>query len=305
MKTLFVLLFGAPTALERIILLLLLLTVIFVILLSISKSQKAKNVCPKCYTKYDYGTMFCKNCGCNLASSKNLVCPVCNKSFPCGTKYCDNDGTKLLESTTVMIPRCSKCGTVYPNTTKFCPNDGAPIILVEEQSDQILPSDANFAGTYSKAPLWYRFAAYLLDGLIVTGLAIPSIIFYFKGMYELPGYRKDVLDYGVIGIHNTPLYCFRLAAFLYIIPLIYTFIKDGLGAGQSWGKKAMGLMVIHLPDKQPCSIGKSFLRNFISLLIAIIPFVGWLIEPIMVLATNDGRKLADKAADTQVIKIKR
>jgi len=36
-------------------------------------------------------------------------------------------------------------------------------------------------------------------------------------------------------------------------------------------------------------------------LVAIIPFVGWLIEPNMVLATEDGRKLGDKAANTQVI----
>ena len=36
-------------------------------------------------------------------------------------------------------------------------------------------------------------------------------------------------------------------------------------------------------------------------LLLIIPFVGWLIEPIMILASDDGRKLSDKGANTQVI----
>ena len=60
-------------------------------------------------------------------------------------------------------------------------------------------------------------------------------------------------------------------------------------------------MVVNLDNNTPCDKGKSFFRNFISGLVAIIPFVGWLIEPIMVLATEDGRKLGDKAANTQVI----
>ncbi|MDD4118812.1 MAG: RDD family protein [Kiritimatiellae bacterium] len=97
---------------------------------------------------------------------------------------------------------------------------------------------------------------------------------------------------------------FIMAGFLYLIPLSYNFIKDGLGNGQSWGKKAVGLMVIHLSDKTPCSFGQSFLRNLILVLLGIIPIVGWLIEPIIVLASEDGRRLGDKAANTQVIESK-
>jgi len=83
--------------------------------------------------------------------------------------------------------------------------------------------------------------------------------------------------------------------------LIYNSIKDGLGQGQSWGKKKLDLMVVNLDNNTPCDKKKSFFRNFISGLVFIIPFVGWLIESIMVLVTEDGRKLGDKAANTQVI----
>jgi hypothetical protein len=95
---------------------------------------------------------------------------------------------------------------------------------------------------------------------------------------------------------------FFFLGFLFsIIPLIYNSIKDGLGQGQSWGKKKLDLMVVNLDNNTPCDKKKSFFRNFISGLVFIIPFVGWLIESIMVLVTEDGRKLGDKAANTQVI----
>jgi uncharacterized protein (TIGR02145 family) len=98
-----------------------------------------------------------------------------------------------------------------------------------------------------------------------------------------------------------------LALILYIIPLIYGFIKDGLGKGQSWGKRAMGLMVVHIPTNTPCTKGKSFVRWLISALLSGIPYVCYLtvwIEFILVLATKDGRRLADKVAKTQVIEAK-
>ena len=136
-----------------------------------------------------------------------------------------------------------------------------------------------------------RFLAALLDGLIGLGLSIPTLIFFALGIAKTESNNDEDEAVG-----------FFLIAFLfYMIPLVYFITKDGLGQGQSWGKRALGLMVLNLENNTPCDKRKSFLRNFISGLIGIIPFVGWLIEPIMVLATEDGRKLGDKAAKTQVI----
>jgi hypothetical protein len=66
---------------------------------------------------------------------------------------------------------------------------------------------------------------------------------------------------------------------------------------------AMGIMVVNLDNDMPCDIGKSFLRHLISAFVGLIPFVGWLVEPVLVLAAEDGRKLGDKAANTQVIDV--
>jgi uncharacterized RDD family membrane protein YckC len=146
---------------------------------------------------------------------------------------------------------------------------------------------------YPKASLGNRFLAYLLDGLVGLVLGIPAIIFYVLAIFKLDSYDSD---------EAIPL--FLVAAFFYLVPLTYALLRDGLGNGQSLGKRAVNLMVVNLTTKQPCSLGKSFVRNLIMFLLALIPFVGWLVEPIVTLATDDGRRLGDKAADTMVIEKK-
>jgi uncharacterized RDD family membrane protein YckC len=251
-----------------------------------------KYECPKCNAKFESGTKFCQSCGCNLEFEfiENPVCPRCHKTFSAGTKFCDVDGAKLTFAEK-LIPKCIKCGKSYSIDTKFCPDDGGAVIAEALRYGELQSQIVN--GFYPKASLGSRFLASLLDGFITMGFAIPALIFYALGMEKLSSYYD----------RNEAVPLFVLAAFLYIIPLIYSFIKDGLGKGQSWGKKSVGLMVVYLLDNTPCSIGNSCLRCLITSLLGIVPIVGWLIEPIMVLSNEDGRRLADKAANTQVIEI--
>ncbi|WP_420574721.1 RDD family protein [Kordia sp.] len=274
--------------------------------------------CPKCSNVYTEGAKFCKNCGYNLTneSVEKPTCPTCHKTFPVGAKFCDVHGTQLkLPNTTVR--KCVVCGTTYGNEVTFCPKDGGSITSVStpvstastsgynQQQQQHLPppqytnnnnhSNRHNSNGYIKASLGNRFVASLLDSLIMIGLAIPAIIFYIAGIAELDSYR---------GSEESAIVYFLMAILLYLIPLVYSFIKDGIGNGQSWGKKAVGLMVVYLPDNSPCKYGQSAIRGLVSTLVGFIPFVGWLIEPIMVLASDDGRRLADKAANTQVIEIR-
>ena len=88
---------------------------------------------------------------------------------------------------------------------------------------------------------------------------------------------------------------------MYVVAMVYGFIKDGLGNGQSWGKKFMNIRVIKIADSSKCTKGASALRYLITLVINCVPLVGCLIEPIMVLSTKDSRRLADKAAGTMVV----
>lgn len=263
--------------------------------------------CPKCNSPFTIGTKFCQSCGYNLENDfiENPVCPTCGKTFATGTRFCDVDGTKLVAQHNAL-PRCVKCGTEYPIGTRFCPKDGAAVIAGPASSggypppqppSNSQPINPNYAaiGYYPKASLSDRFLASLLDGLISLGLAIPSIIFLVLGGLEIDKYYNDEdKAYTYIG----------LGVVLFIIPLIYGFIKDGLGNGQSYGKRAMNLMVVNLDDNTPCGMGKSALRYLVMFLLGFIPYVGGLIEPIIVLADKDGRRLGDRAANTQVIEVR-
>jgi uncharacterized RDD family membrane protein YckC/predicted nucleic acid-binding Zn ribbon protein len=253
--------------------------------------------CPTCNQPFESGTKFCSKCGCNLEESfiENPVCPKCHKSYPAGTTFCTADGAKLV-SPNKLIPKCVICGTQYSADTKFCPKDGGAVI---PEAFRYAPGAAAQGGSFGpqKADLGNRFVASLLDSLIVTGLSIPAFIFYSLGIANTVNELYGSVDY------SGSVFFFLLAVVTYFIPLVYQFIKDGLGEGQSWGKKVMKIKVIKVSDNSNCTKGTSALRALIGLLLCCIPFVGWLIEPIIVLATPDGRRLADKAAGTMVVNV--
>jgi uncharacterized RDD family membrane protein YckC len=270
--------------------------------------------CPKCQTPFEPGTRFCSGCGLNLESEFliNPICPKCRTHYPDGTKYCDTDGARLTTEDK-LIPKCVRCGTEYPEGVRFCPVDGGAVIA--EAFQQFQPQSQNISYTpsgamqaYPKASMGSRFVAMLLDGFIAFGLAIPAIICLVIGIV-MASNRCTYDEYGnsYSNYSGSVFILFIvLGALLFILPMIYSFIKDGLGKGQSIGKKAMGLMVVHLDDNTPCTKGRSALRQLISSLINIVPYLNILtmwIEPIMVLATEDGRKAADFAAHTQVIEL--
>ena len=86
----------------------------------------------------------------------------------------------------------------------------------------------------------------------------------------------------------------------FLAALIYTFVKDGLEGGASLGKRAVGLMVVHLPSNRPCSGGRSALRTLIWNVTNFVPLVGWLIEPVTAMASADRRRLGDRLGDQRL-----
>lgn len=205
--------------------------------------------CPKCENKFEKGTKFCQTCGCNLELEyiENPVCPKCKTSYPTNTKFCVNDGSKLVRQQD-LIPKCVICNTSYSDEIKFCPRDGGEIKIIQtrqfnQSSYGQNQSFKNFGANrkYLKASLGHRFLAALLDALISLGLSIPAIIFYVLGMAKVDSYYNEEEAVGL----------FFIAFLFYLIPLVYNFIKDGLGQGQSWGKKGLDLMVVNLDNNTP------------------------------------------------------
>jgi uncharacterized RDD family membrane protein YckC len=150
------------------------------------------------------------------------------------------------------------------------------------------PGPAGFIVTrrYLKAPFGARLLAYIVDGIVsagAVGLAIALLAFT-----DLP--KRN----GVIGV--------ALIAAAVLWAIYYSFTKDGRDGGQSIGKEMLNLMVVNTTTNQPCSTGESALRALVLFALNLVPVVGWVIEPIFALADEDGRRLGDRAAGTQVIR---
>lgn len=215
----------------------------------------------------------------------NNVCPVCKTSYPPDVQFCINDGTKLGVPINNPFEQKPKL-----EANPFSPPAYNPF---ESQSDRTNPftKPLPVGQPYPKASLGNRFLAALIDGLIIIGLLIPGgalLIFAF-----IAAYGSDeglAITLGVIGV---------LAVLC--LPIAYMLFKDGFGQGQSYGKKALGLVVVDLDTYMPCGKAKSLARNIVSTLVGMFPLVGQFVEPIMVIATEDGRKLGDRAANTMVV----
>ncbi|MBO9729652.1 MAG: RDD family protein [Chitinophaga sp.] len=203
----------------------------------------------------------------------SAICPKCTAPAEAGAKICQFCGGDLDP----QVPAGSAAGYTSAGGGKS-PQD----------YDLHLDDIANT--TYSKASLSGRFVANLLDSLFTALLAIPAVFIGYVAFSKME--RADVV---------TGVGAFVLLIVLVLIPLAYALIKDGLGAGQSWGKRVMNLMVINTDNHMPCTKGASAIRNIVSMVLGSIPYIGWLIEPIVLLSTKDGRKVGDMAARTQVI----
>jgi uncharacterized RDD family membrane protein YckC len=136
---------------------------------------------------------------------------------------------------------------------------------------------------YMKAPFGPRLLAYIVDGIVSVGAIAITIAL-----------ASTVLrNNGFIG--------FAVVASV-IWAFFYGFTKDGREGGQSIGKEMLNLMVVNTTTNQPCSMGESALRALVLFAVNLVPIFGWIIEPIFALADPDGRRLGDRAANTQVIR---
>jgi len=92
--------------------------------------------------------------------------------------------------------------------------------------------------------------------------------------------------------------------------LTYLLIADGVMPGRSMGKAVIGIRVVTV-DGRPVGLRESILRNLpfgVAMVLAAIPWIGWLLagavvvlEGLLVVGNERGRRLGDEAAQTQVM----
>jgi len=93
--------------------------------------------------------------------------------------------------------------------------------------------------------------------------------------------------------------------------LAYILIADGFAGGRSIGKRLIGLQTV-LPDRRTAAgFRESIIRNLpfaVAQLAFAVPYVGWIIsgaiialEAVLILGNEQGRRLGDEVAGTQVL----
>jgi uncharacterized RDD family membrane protein YckC len=143
---------------------------------------------------------------------------------------------------------------------------------------------------YPKAPFDRRLLATLLDAAVACApLGLAGALVAAAAAATSAGIAIAV---GILA--GAP--AFLWAAY-------YGFAKDGQERGQSIGKKKLGLMVVHLPTNAPCNRSQSALRQLVMAGTNLIPYLGWLVEPVAAMAADGGRRLGDQVAGTQVIAV--
>ena len=190
------------------------------------------------------------------------------------------------------IQFCPRCGSQNAGEAAFCIKCGNRLtvnqpLFADQPAGAAPPPEVRqqpgytpvMIMNYPKAGVGSRFLAYIVDSLI-SGLP------FIPGALLLSSRHTDVLG----GVLLFLAFCWGL---------YYGFCKDGMYGGQSYGKKLNGLMVVNLTTNQPCKKGGSILRA----LSWCIPYVGGIIEIVMILASDKGRRLGDRFAGTQVIEV--
>lgn len=97
----------------------------------------------------------------------------------------------------------------------------------------------------------------------------------------------------------------------FLAGLSYLLAADGFSGGRSLGKRLIGLQTILPLTREPAGFRESIIRNIpfaAAMLVFAIPYVGWLVstvivafEAVLIIGNEQGRRLGDELASTQVL----
>jgi uncharacterized RDD family membrane protein YckC len=158
------------------------------------------------------------------------------------------------------MERCARCGLVSPPGSMRC-DCGYDFAIGGVQA---LPENQGLP----LASLGDRLAARFIDGILGYG-----------GLFFSAFFCRSV------GFAASPV--------VWVPFILYMLLADGMGSGQSLGKKWMKLAVVDQRTGAPCSYGRSFLRNIVRLL--------GLLDSLFIFGAKRQR-LGDQVAGTIVIR---
>ncbi len=93
--------------------------------------------------------------------------------------------------------------------------------------------------------------------------------------------------------------------------LAYILIADGFAGGRSIGKRVVGLQTMRVDSREAAGFRESIIRNLpfgLAQMAYAVPYVGWMVslvvlafEGLLIVGNEQGRRLGDEVAKTQVL----
>ena len=179
--------------------------------------------------------------------TSGMLCPNCPGRNPASVSFCAHCGQRTRPEN----GGCSSCLAELPKDAQFCPECGAPAGI---PIGWFLPAEPEYMG------FWIRAAAGLID--IVVIMLVSVMMFIAIEISSVP------LPMDLIAELTAP-----------IVYLVYYVVLTGL-RGQTFGKMALGIMVVYERDKPPGILRAAFREifgKFVSYIVLCLGFlcIGW------------------------------
>ncbi len=191
-------------------------------------------------------------------------------------------GEAAVGASSVESAVCHECGIFFPKGEMVSFGDKHICANCKNPFFQKMKEGAQVSGPMDYAGFWIRFAAKILDYIVIR-------IFSFIIMMIM----------GKLARHGVEWQLFGGFIFTYLIlPIIY-FPFMHARFGQSLGKMATGLQVVR-SDGEKLSYGRALARFLAEIISVMTIYVGF----IMAAFDDEKRALHDHICDTRVIKIR-
>lgn len=147
------------------------------------------------------------------------------------------------------------------------------------------------AGQLPPAPVGTRFAAHILDSLVMTGaviaLYVVSLILSFLAS------SVSRISYDLATLAAALIALLTLAAYAVVV---VGYVIWGWGNGQTVGKRAMKIAVVDARTGGPIGYSRAIVRYLMMVVMGLPCYVGY-----FSILASDGRGWHDKAADSRVV----
>jgi len=185
---------------------------------------------------------------------------------------------------------CSRCGTQNADEAKFCQNCGAPLTIAVSPAMPVTPPAVQYAG------FWRRFAAYTIDGLI---LSVPNgilVAIFGLQLLTLFDFGEQGMEFNFDKLGTIIAAAVWLALAIFLVRVFYFALFESSRLRATPGKMALGIVVTDLTGRR-VSFARALGRNLGKLISGLILSIGY----IMAGLTAKKQALHDMMADCLVV----